>query len=117
MRYHERPMSPHLPSNRRTTTRLYRAARIVGAAAGVVIALTIAGILWLLRDQRPYWESRRSAIGAVSADTTDHPSGDRIELVELTAASGLVVELAVRHPTPSAPNANARGQRPLVLLL
>jgi hypothetical protein len=110
-------MSPLSLPGRRTYPLVRRVARVVVIGGGAIAAASIAAIIWLLRDQTRHFETRRSQLGAIVADTAIDPGGDRIEMVRLTASSGLVVELAVRHPVGAAPNASDNGKRPLVVLL
>jgi hypothetical protein len=94
-----------------------RAAVVLAAVTGTIALVVVATSLWLIRDQTPHFRERRSQIEQVTADTTVAPGGDSIEMIRLTASSGLTVDLAVRHPTDGAPNAGPSGKRPLVVLL
>lgn len=88
--------------------------RLTLIALGFLVAIGIAGSLWLTRDPEPRMLARRSSL----ADVTEGPlvaDGDHdLRDVKLRAASGLEVELTVKRPrsiaTPSA-------QRPLALVL
>ena len=88
--------------------------------AWVAASIAVVGIittLYLLRDQTPRFAARRSHLVGVVADTGPTVGGDGVETARLTAASGLVVDLAVRNPSSPPPAGSPEGRRPLVVIL
>lgn len=64
------------------------------AAAAVV---TVAGILYLMRDPLPRFMERRSGIASIDVGTPIRDGESQIQPVRLSATSGLIVDLAVRR--------------------
>src|SRR5688572_19177344 len=61
-------MNPRSPTEHRSGPLVRRVARAVAIGIGVCAALSVTAIAWLLRDQTPYFASRRSDLGAATAD-------------------------------------------------
>ena len=87
--------------------------RLTLLALGILIATGIAGGLWLTRDPEPRMLARRSSL----ADVTEGPvvaDGDHeLQDVKLRAVSGLEVELTIKRPRSTTPDA----RRPLAVVL
>ena len=91
--------------------------RWLGAAGAGLLALLVAsGIAAhvLLRNPERRFAERRSHITRVEAGAIVRAPGHHVQVVRLTAASGLVVDLAIK--APDEPPASGTG-RPLILLL
>ena len=81
----------------------------IGAGVATLLALSLAG--WLLRDPMPHFLARRSSLARVEAQPPMVDGDYVLQVVRVTAASGLEVDLTVRRG-PSD------GRRlPLVLVL
>lgn len=63
----------------------------------IVALACAAGLLYLLRDPRPHFDERRSAIGAVHESPPIIEGASSFQDVRITARSGLVVNLNVRR--------------------
>ena len=107
-----------LPTPAPVTPRTPRARRIVAHA---LLALAIIGALaaaFLLRDQRPRIESRRSSLTDVSVAGAESPDPRyAVDHVVLAAESGLEVTLAVKRPIGAPPDCGGDARRPAVILL
>lgn len=112
------------------------AARAAGMAVGGIAVIALVGAVMLRRDPLPLIEARRSHLvsaertpapppvapaiatsgfpGPSAPDTT--PAHD-VEHVELRAASGLTVELAIKRPRTADMHCTDGDRRSLVLLL
>lgn len=90
---------------------------VLAAIAGMVTIVGVATIVYLLRDQTHRFAARRSHVVAVEADTAAIDGGDLVETVRLTAASGLVVDMAIRNPAAPPPHDSPPNKRPLVVIL
>jgi len=84
-------------------------------AAAVVATASFAVRAWLLRDPAPYFLARRSRLVSARVESRTRENGYVVERVRLRAASGLVVEMAVKRPAEDADG--VRSRRPLVLIL
>lgn len=82
------------------------------ALAGIAAALLAGFVAFLLRDPLPRFEARRSTLARVETQPAIDDGEYRLQVVRVTAASGLAVDLTVRH------GPHAEGERlPLVLVL
>lgn len=97
---------PRIPPRRR------RGRRWLLGTGGVAAALLAGCVALLLRDPLPHFEARRSALVGVDAQPPIDDGEYLLQVVRVTAASGLAVDLTVRH------GPHAEGERlPLVLIL
>jgi len=97
--------------------RLLPRRRTLAVVTGfALIAVGIASA-YLLRDQIPRIQERRSRLGSITESPTTSPvaSEYRVDLVALRGVSGLDVELAVKRPRTTDGVVEVR--RPIVLLL
>ena len=82
-------------------TRQRRGAAVAGFGCALLLVGAAIGVVVLLRDPRPRIEQRRSTVAGVTRSPAPAPDSapfdHRVELVQLRAASGLVVELAVKR--------------------
>jgi hypothetical protein len=85
--------------------------RRLALGAGAASLLAFASITWLLRDPMPHFVERRSSLAGVEAGAPIVDGDYVLQVVRVTAASGLAVDLTVRR------GPSAGGRLPLVLVL
>lgn len=106
---------PRPPIQARTSPRRGRTARAVALAlAGGALLLAAS-----LRDPTPRFLERRSHLVAARGGALEVVEGHHVQPIRLTAASGLEVELLLKHPRHdvAAEGDPVDARRPLVLLL
>lgn len=74
-------------------------ARTAGLVAGLLLAVALGTIAWLLRDPEPYFHARHSTLVDVDTSAWRLDGAVLEQDVTLRAASGLAVRLTVRRPT------------------
>ena len=82
------------------------------AAIGVLLAATIIGTSWLLRDPTARFAHRRSALAAAAAESTSVEHGFLLTPVHIIATSGLAVDLVLRRAV-----ADSARRLPLAVIL
>lgn len=77
-----------------------------------LVVLAAAGALYLVRDPLPHFMERRSSLLSAVESPLERADGYDVQTVKLRAASGLVVDLAIKRPA-----GDDSRRRPLVLIL
>lgn len=94
-----------------------RRGRRLLAALSVLVALATAVALWLLRDPRPRFAARRSALVSADEGPETHDTGHANRSVTLRGANGLEVDLLLRYPAPVESRVTRHASRPVFLIL
>jgi dienelactone hydrolase len=71
--------------------------RRLAIGVGTAFALALSFVAWLLRDPLPHFLERRSTLAAVEAQAPIVDGDYVLQVVRVTAASGLAVDLTVRR--------------------
>jgi len=102
------------PEGRASRTGTRRWIRRLVVVFGVLVVAGGSCTAWLLRDPLPWFRERRSSLVGVDTVGVERIGADQREQVRLLAASGLVVDLAIRRPDRGA---DTTARRPLFVIL
>ena len=91
-----------------------RRKRLTAITLASLLAIGIAGALWLTRDPVPRMLARRSALASVTEGPVIRDGSHEFRDVRLRAESGLEVELTIKRPVSGD---ESKARRPLAVLL
>jgi dienelactone hydrolase len=96
------------------TRRVHRRLRLTGITAAVVLAIAIAGSLWLTRDPERRMLERRSGLAGVTEGPVVREGHHELRDVKLRAESGIEVDLTVKRRVSDS---STDARRPLAIVL
>ena len=106
------------PNGRARPPRGRRAARIALYGAVALALITAVAAVFLMGDQRPHIERRRShLVDATAAPVEPSDPGHAVDRVTLVAASGLGVSMSVKRPADTVSDCAGDTARSAVILL